>query len=472
MTTKKTTPKLGRKKATGKADDDIVKRYDLTVHYVPIGDLKKYPNNPNVGGSEEAVNESLRELGQYMPLRVQKSTMYILGGNHTYDELVKLGATEAACFLYDVDDVEAKKIVVGDNHIGTLANIDRYILADLMVSLPDPRGTGITEEEMSVMERMHASAMKEMEDLGGEDGALARIHRESLGGIDAPEADGYEEDYEAIAEEDGPVTDLKKVSEELAGMYDLKDNMLFDSNHPMGYPPLRHDMMIEDLPMPIDSWAGSATRDDPRGDQVWWLYNFGIDSTSGMADLSKIIMSFYCWDDYYENWWNEPSKYVGRMLNSRIKYAVTPNWSMFSDDAFAVNVFNLYRSRWIGRYMQEVGIRVMPDLQWTEQDPRAREVIDKHTSYGLPKPLKWGALQAHTNSENLKDPKLRQMAKDEYLYMVDKLEVENLLVYSGKPGQELFSEIEDKIGCKLLMLDNRTMKLSERQRGREKKTTI
>lgn len=471
------------RKRTGKADDDIVNRYDLTTHLIPLDELKLYPGNPNVGGAEEAINESLRETGLYMPLRVQKSTKYILGGNHTYEELLKLGATAAWCILLDVDDKEAKRIVIGDNNIGSLANIDKRLQAELMVSIGDTVGTGFRPEDMDLFDRVARDAVADLEDLvgDGEEGMLSRIHRETLGGIDTPDSeDEDEESYGADGESidaDDEVT-LDDAGDEIEGMFALKSDMIFDSKHPMGYPPLRPDMMMEELPGDVDSWAGSATRDDPRMDDtenpVWWVYNYGIDSTSGMKDLSKMILSFYAWDDYFESWWSDPAKYVSRMLNSGVKYAITPNWSMFPDDAAVCAYYNLYRSRWLGRFMQEAGIRVMPDLQWFEQDPRAEETIRKHTSYGLPKGLKWGSLQCQTNSDNLKDKKVRKKAADEYVFALDYMEVENVLVYAGPPGRELWTEdvIPRLTGTKVKMIRTRNEKLAESRKGKGNKTTL
>jgi len=457
-----------RRKKTGQADNDIVKRYDLKVYYIPVDDLKKYPSNPNIGGAEEAIEESLSELGQYMPLRVQKSTMYILGGNHTYDELVKLGATEVACFLFDISDTEAKKMVIGDNHIGRLAHINRTILADLMVSLPDPRGTGFTDEDMAIMNRIAEDGIAAMEEMGGEDGLLSRLHRETLGDIDTPDSEDNA-DYgtvdDEIADAIAPTNDLAKMSEDLPGMYDLKEEMQFDSKHPLGYPPLRADMMVDELPQPLDSWAGSATRDDPRGDQVWWLYNYGIDSTSGMADLSKIVLSFYCWDDYFENWFWFPAKHTAKALNSGIKYAITPNFSMWIEDPPVVRFYNLYRSRWVGRYFQEAGIRVIPDLQWGLGHPEAIDLIDKHTSYGLPRPLKYAAMQLQNSSERFDDASFVKTALKEIRHAVKKCEVENLIVYSGRPGRDLVQG--NDLGTNVIWLPNRNMKLSASKKRKE-----
>lgn len=76
-------------------------------------------------------------------------------------------------------------------------------------------------------------------------------------------------------------------------------------------------MTFDDLPDTLTAWAGSATKDDDDPDR-WWLYNWGIDSTSGMKqDKSQVIVSFYAFDDYFDNWWYFPERYMAKIVNSR-----------------------------------------------------------------------------------------------------------------------------------------------------------
>ena len=50
---------------------------------VPIEELKTYPSNPNQG-DVGAIIESIKQFGQFRSIVVNKRTMEILAGNHTY----------------------------------------------------------------------------------------------------------------------------------------------------------------------------------------------------------------------------------------------------------------------------------------------------------------------------------------------------------------------------------------------------
>jgi hypothetical protein len=68
-------------------------------------------------------------------------------------------------------------------------------------------------------------------------------------------------------------------------------------------------------------------------------------------------------DDYrFERVWNRPSVYVPRL--SKFPVVLTPDFSLYLDWPFSVNLWNVYRSRWLGRYWQEHGITVVPTVGW------------------------------------------------------------------------------------------------------------
>ncbi|UGL61957.1 DNA binding protein [Arthrobacter phage EastWest] len=124
--------------------------HDLTTQTVAVGDVKLYPGNARKGNLR-AIADSIEENGFYTPLVVQKSTNYILAGNHRYRAATELlDFTELPAVFLDVDDVRAKKIVLADNKTSDDAEYDNAALAELLESLDgDLEGTGWSEEELA-----------------------------------------------------------------------------------------------------------------------------------------------------------------------------------------------------------------------------------------------------------------------------------------------------------------------------------
>jgi ParB-like chromosome segregation protein Spo0J len=112
----------------------------------PISSLKRYPANPREGDIG-AISESLRTLGQYRPVVVNRSTREILKGNHTVAGASSLGWTEIAVVWVDVDTVEATKIVLVDNKTSDKATYDKDLLTGVLEDISTLEGTGFDADD-------------------------------------------------------------------------------------------------------------------------------------------------------------------------------------------------------------------------------------------------------------------------------------------------------------------------------------
>lgn len=129
----------------------------LTVQRVPIDSVTPHPENPRVGNVEK-IRESLREFGQYKPIVVQQSTGYVLAGNHTRKALIAEGATAIDAVFRDVDDEEARRILLADNRTSDVGGYDSAGLLALLGGLPDLAGTGYTPDDLAELQRAIAPA--------------------------------------------------------------------------------------------------------------------------------------------------------------------------------------------------------------------------------------------------------------------------------------------------------------------------
>lgn len=129
-------------------------RIRLEVQSVPIADLTPYPGNARRGNVEK-VAESLLWNGQFRPLVVQRSTGYVLAGNHTLRAATdRLGWTEIDVTYVDVDDDHARRIVLADNRTSDLADYDEELLHRLLEDAEDLDGTGYEDEDREILRRV------------------------------------------------------------------------------------------------------------------------------------------------------------------------------------------------------------------------------------------------------------------------------------------------------------------------------
>lgn len=128
------------------ADGVVIDQEYEVVGIDPDGfPLKEHPKNPNKG-VVELIYESIDENGWYGAVVAQKSTGYILAGNHRFRAARQRGAKEIPVIWRDVDDETALKILLVDNESTRKGENDEALVEELLQGLVDVgaglRGTG------------------------------------------------------------------------------------------------------------------------------------------------------------------------------------------------------------------------------------------------------------------------------------------------------------------------------------------
>jgi hypothetical protein len=123
----------------------------LTTEIVNIDSVIPHPMNVRQG-DVGAIMESLQLHGQYRTIAVQKSTKYILAGNHTWKAAKALGWTEIAVNEIDVDDEQGARILLMDNRANDLATYNDNGLVEILQMLANtPQhldGTGFDGDDL------------------------------------------------------------------------------------------------------------------------------------------------------------------------------------------------------------------------------------------------------------------------------------------------------------------------------------
>ena len=126
---------------------------DLAPLMQPIDSVQQHPENYN-NGDLDAIVESIEVNGMYRPVYVQQSTGYIVAGNHTWLACKMLEATEIPVVYVDLNQHQARKILVADNQVAKLARPDDAQLLDLLdrIAVDDGlAGTGFNEDSIEAL---------------------------------------------------------------------------------------------------------------------------------------------------------------------------------------------------------------------------------------------------------------------------------------------------------------------------------
>lgn len=121
---------------------------DLKIEYVPAESIKVHPENPRQG-DVAVIEQSIQRNGVYQPVVVQRSTGFIVVGNHRYLAMRNRGIDQIPVIWRDVDDQAAHRIMLADNRTSELGDYDSEQLVALLEGLGgDLDGTGYTEDRL------------------------------------------------------------------------------------------------------------------------------------------------------------------------------------------------------------------------------------------------------------------------------------------------------------------------------------
>lgn len=117
-------------------------------------------------------------------------------------------------------------------------------------------------------------------------------------------------------------------------------NTVWPSDNELGVPTLLLDRQAGVLDLPFTRWGRGCRKSRMRG-----------------------TFHFYTDDYRFSRLWGRPQD----LVNSACVAVVEPNWSVHAQTPPAVALWQTYRKRWLARFWQEQGVRVLVDLNVAEE---------------------------------------------------------------------------------------------------------
>ena len=128
-------------------------RPNVELVWVPTDSIKLHPENPR-DGDVGAIITSISQNGWYGVLIAQKSTNFVLVGNHRLMAVRQLGWKQVPVIFLDVDDRRARNIMLADNRVSDKADYNEDSLAALLSAAAadgDLLATGYDQEDVDAL---------------------------------------------------------------------------------------------------------------------------------------------------------------------------------------------------------------------------------------------------------------------------------------------------------------------------------
>ena len=123
----------------------------------------------------------------------------------------------------------------------------------------------------------------------------------------------------------------------------------FDSSNRWGIPDLLPDRLAEVLPSLENPFFVYRTQKLTRAKAYGGILGFFV-------------------DDYrFSCAWDYPARMLSSLQGLGLAAVCEPDFSIWADDPPAIQLFAVYRARWVARYWQEHGLDVIPCLNWSDE---------------------------------------------------------------------------------------------------------
>ena len=143
------------------------------------------------------------------------------------------------------------------------------------------------------------------------------------------------------------------------------------------------------------------------------------------------MVHFFLYDYLFETIWKDPQPFIEHL--SKYAGVLSPDFSMYIEMPAAMQLYNTFRNRWCGAYLQSKGIRVIPAINWGTE--KSFDFCFAGVPKGSAVAVSTYMFHAHGNHADQKD-----LFMNGYQEMLKRIEPEHIICYS-EPFKEMRGNI-------------------------------
>lgn len=271
----------------------------------------------------EALRGLIKDVGIVQEVIVNQRTGALVDGHLRVDLAMEEGQREIPVKYVDLSPEEEAEVLAALDPIGAMAVADAEKLDDLL------RDVSTGEQGLQeLLAELYASVEKTFE---------------------------HEEDDPAITDARNALND---VSRELPGIAAFKD----DTDFPLGESAFDAPAFLPHMLLDVPEGTLSYPGDDFTHliEAPYYMLQFGTGCR--LVPFERTIVAFYTHDEQFETIWADPAGWASRFVNAGVMGVVAPNFSQGPLWPKSRNIWQRFRSRWMARYFQECGLKVVPDV--------------------------------------------------------------------------------------------------------------
>lgn len=355
---------LGRKSLPDNIDKDVkgIQGEDIYDPYWILENYKPNPKNYKKHDKEQrqALFESVTQHGWVVPMVINLKTGYFVDGHGRVEMAAERGIGAKIGFIFANEKEEASIIATFDS-LALMSEVDPAAHQQLLQTAYDYA----KENKLDAMKQLtlnlndRAELIKEGKEKAK---SLLKARKSSL--------DARKNDILAQSRVDLDIPDEVPVTEKV-GSEIFEETAKFEEYTFMEIPLLDKKMIFGNDPkdfdiLPSRPW-NPANNELEQNEVICYSIRSAIEYEENEGDPWGFL-SFYTEDHRFEQIWHDAPNKLPLIAKQKYVAVFEPDFSLYSSWSWAQNVYSLFKMRWVARYLQKLGVKIIPQVHRIAQE--------------------------------------------------------------------------------------------------------
>lgn len=295
----------------------------------------------------DAVMAAVGKIGWVLPLLYNKTTGRLLDGHGRKAKAIASGITAVPVAKGRWTEQEENFILQSVDTIGSMYRIDKDRLKSL-TALVTSEMSGLKDKSSATLRKLSTgieNLTKHIES-GKRDALILPLG--NLSTRKKPES-------EEVPDDEDDSEDTPEVSEEIP-----LDDIHFPGDDTWGIPVLDPALLCRPDQVPVRVFDRTA---ESVGADTYYCLSSQPWKERESSGIAGGTLGMFCEDYHFVGFYDNPGTYIEDLKDWDFSVLCQPDFSTFEDWPFPLRFWNYYRSRWVARYWQAHGFRILPILQ-------------------------------------------------------------------------------------------------------------
>jgi hypothetical protein len=406
----------------------------LCIVEVPPTQLTANPKNWRIHSARQRSTYKAfkSKYGWLQTVLLNLTTGKLLDGHMRVDEAIKSKEKAVPVSIIAVSEEEENEILATLDSIGLLAQRNTQALESLLKATKKSSESLKTSKDDSErkLAQLRTDLQASLKQPNPQAPALkqstTRLRRKNAPDDELEPSDSTPAST-SLPEKGGetPQDGYTPSSNREAFITEVDANVLFPGLTSMGIPELLPDRLATPDQAPRRTYGGKGT---PPGSDLYLCYS---QTWNGEFEIGTI--GFYTEDYRFTTLYADPEEFLNWIEPLPFQCLIAPDYSCFPSWPLAMNLFNVYKSRWCARLWQEAGHSVIPSIQLLDHLPFSDDITATEQYVLETIPVRAPVISLECRLPDPKDSyKLVSLIK----VAVEIIKPECILLYAGEEKQK------------------------------------